>query len=81
MDEMSVWFEVVRAIMPQRYSVRLSREGRALLVTSPSEDRLAWVGESELAALSPTRAIDLIESRLSQPESHIAARFAEQVAF
>ena len=80
MDEMSVWFEVVRAILPQRYSVRLSWEGRALLVASPSEDRIAWVEESELTALSPTRAIRLIEEKLRRPESRVAARFAAQMA-
>lgn len=80
MDEMSVWFEVVRAILPQRYAVRLAWERRALIVTSPSEDRVAWIGEHELATLSPTRAVRLIEAKLRQPESRVAALFDSQPA-
>jgi hypothetical protein len=38
--------------------------------------RIAWVGERELATLSPTRAIRLIEAKLARPESHIAALLA-----
>jgi len=80
MDEISTWFEVVRAILPQRYSVRLSWEARALIVTSPREERVAWIDECELASMSTTHAISLIEARLRQPESHIAARFVSQMA-
>jgi hypothetical protein len=81
MDEMSTWFEVVRAILPQRYAVHLVWEGHALIVTSPRDERVAWIDESELAALTPTHAIDLIEAKLRRPESHIAARFVAQMAF
>jgi hypothetical protein len=80
MDEMSTWFEVVRAMLPQRYAVRLAWEGRALIVTSPSDERVAWIDESELATLSPSCAIDLIQAKLRRPESHIAARFASHMA-
>ena len=80
MDEMSVWFEVVRAILPQRYAVHLAWEGRALIVTSPSEERVAWIDESELAALTPTRAIHLIEAKLRRPESRIAAQYVSRLA-
>lgn len=80
MDEMNTWFEVVRAIMPQRYGVHLAWEGRALIVTSPLEERVAWIDECELATLSTTHAISLIEARLRRPESHIAARFVSQMA-
>jgi hypothetical protein len=80
MDEMSTWFEVVRAILPPRYGVHLAWEGRALIVTSPREERVAWIDEAELAPLSPTRAISLIEARLRMPESHVAARFVAQMA-
>jgi hypothetical protein len=80
MDEMSTWFEVVRAILPQRYAVHLVWEGRVLIVTSPRDERVAWVEESELAALSPSCAIDLIQAKLRRPESSVAARFASQMA-
>jgi len=76
MDEISVWFEVVRGILPQRYAVRLAWEQRALIVTSPGEERIAWIGERELATLSPTRAIRLIEAKLRLPESRVAALLA-----
>lgn len=80
MDEISDWFEVVRAILPQRYGVHLAWEGRALIVTSPRDERVAWIEEHELATLSPSRAIHLIEMKLQRPESHIAAKFAAQMA-
>jgi hypothetical protein len=80
MDEMCVWFEVVRAILPQRYAVHLAWEGRALIVTSPGEECVAWIDESELAALTPTHAIHLIEAKLRRPESRIAAKFVAQMA-
>jgi hypothetical protein len=73
MDEMTVWFEVVRAILPQRYSVRLSWERRALVVTSPNGERVAWVAERELATLSPTRVIRLIEAKLQRPANRMVA--------
>jgi hypothetical protein len=80
MDELSVWFEVVRAILPQRYSARLVWERRALIVTSPREDRVAWIGEDELAGLSPTKAVRLIETKLRAPESLLMAVFDFQGA-
>jgi hypothetical protein len=75
MDEIGVWFEVVRGILPQRYAVRLAWEQRALIVTAPSEERIAWIGEHELATLSPTRAVRLIEAKLRRPESRLTALF------
>ena len=80
MDEMNVWFEVVRAILPQRYSVRLAWQGAGLIVTSPGEERVAWIDRYELDALSPTRAVGLIQERLRRPESRLAAMFDLQPA-
>lgn len=76
MDEIGTWFEVVRGILPQRYSVRVSWERRALIVIAPDEERIAWVDERDLSTLSPTRAIRLIEDRLEVPESCLAQRLA-----
>ena len=80
MDEMSVWFEVVRAILPQRYAIRIAWQGAGLIVTSPGEERVAWIDRYELDALSPTRAVALIEERLRRPESRLAAMFDVQPA-
>ncbi|MDO8962901.1 MAG: hypothetical protein Q7W30_00230 [Coriobacteriia bacterium] len=76
MDEISVWFEVVRGILPPRYAVRLAWDQRALIVTSPGEERIAWIDERELATLSPTRAIRLIEAKLRQPDSRLHVAIA-----
>jgi hypothetical protein len=76
MDEIGVWFEVVRGILPPRYIVRLAWEQRTLIVMSPSEERVALVEEDELATLSPTGAIRLIEAKLRRPESRLAVLFA-----
>ena len=81
MDEMCVWFEVVRAMLPQRYGVRLAGEGRVIIVTAPGEERVAWIDEHELAGIFPTQAVRLIDEKLRMPESRIAARFASQMAF
>jgi hypothetical protein len=81
MDEMCVWFEVVRAMLPQRFGVRLACDERVLIVTSPREERVAWIEAEELAKLSPTQAVRLIDAKLQRPESHIAARFAAQMTF
>lgn len=80
MDEMSVWFEVVRAILPQRYAVRMAWQGAGLIVTSPGDERVAWIDRYELDTLSPTRALDLIQERLRRPESRLAAMFDLQGA-
>jgi hypothetical protein len=80
-DEMGVWFEVVRAILPQRYAVRMAWQGAGLIVTSPGEERVAWIDRYELDVLSPTRAISLIEERLRRPESRLEAMFDVQAAF
>ncbi len=74
MDEMSVWCEVVRAILPPRYAVSMVWERGALVVASPSEDRVAWVGERELAGLSPSACVRLIEAKLYGPAARTAAR-------
>jgi hypothetical protein len=81
MDEMSVWFEVVRGILPQRYGVRLAWQGAGLIVTSPGEERVAWIDRFELACLSPTDAVELIEQRLRRPESRLESMFNLQTAF
>lgn len=80
MDEMNVWFEVVRAILPQRYGVRLAWQGAGLIVTSPGEERVAWIDRFELDSLSPTRAVEVIEKRLRRPESRLEAMFDLQAA-
>jgi hypothetical protein len=80
MDEMCVWFEVVRALLPQRYAVRLAWQGAGLVVTSPGEERVAWIDRFELDKLTPTEAVDLIERRLRRRESHLQAMFAAHPA-
>lgn len=80
MDEMSVWCEVVRAILPQRYAVRLAWQDAGLIVTSPGEERVAWIDRYELAHLTPTRAVEMIEKRLRRPESRLEAMFDIQPA-
>ena len=80
MEEMSVWFEVVRAILPQRYAVRLAWQGAGLIVTSPGEERVAWIDRYELAALTPTKALELIQKRLCRPESRLETMFDLQPA-
>ena len=79
MEEMNVWFEVVRAILPQRYSVRLAWRNAGLIVATPGDERVAWIDRFELAHLSPTRAIELIETRLRGPETRLAAIFDHPV--
>ena len=80
MDEMCVWFEVVRAMLPQRYGVRLAGSN-VIIVTAPDEERVAWIDEHELRGIFPNQAVRLIEEKLRMPESHIAARFAAQMSF
>lgn len=80
MEEMNVWFEVVRAILPQRYSVRLAWQNAGLIVATPGDERVAWIDRFELAHMSPTSAIELIQARLSGPESRLARLFDQPLA-
>jgi hypothetical protein len=75
MDEMCVWSEVARGILPQRYTVRLAWQGAGLIVTSPGEERVAGIDRFELDKLCPAEAVELIEKRLRRRESHLEAAF------
>ena len=80
MDEMNEWFEVVRALLPQSFSVRIAWHSAGLIVASPGDERVAWVDRFELAKLTPTTAVELILDRLRRPERHLSARLPRAIA-
>jgi hypothetical protein len=80
MDEMNEWVEVIRALLPQSFAVRIAWQSAGLIIASPGDERVAWVDRFELAKLTPSAAVELILDRLRRPERNLSARLSQAIA-
>jgi hypothetical protein len=64
MDELAVWYDVIRALLPQRYIVRMLQDCGVIIVGSAKADEIAYLTEESLAGRTPTDVLRSLEREL-----------------
>jgi hypothetical protein len=70
MDELAGWYEVIRALLPEVYMVRLVGEAGVILVGSPYSDEIAYLTEESMAGATPSQVMRRLEADL-RPRAHV----------
>lgn len=70
MDELAVWYEVLRSLLPQVYNMRMIGECGTIVIGSPYTDEIAFVTEESLAGIATSEAVRMIQREL-RPQAMI----------
>jgi hypothetical protein len=76
MDELSSWCEVLQALLPTMYVVRIVGDGTAAIVTAKATGHSVWLTTDQLAGRSPSRVVDRIRRQLVDSNTPEFARAA-----
>ena len=57
MDEMGTWYEVIRALQPERYPMSILWERDVIVVSSPRSGRSVWLNRQTLRGRTPTSVV------------------------
>ncbi len=64
MEELPVWYEVIRSLLPEVYTVRMIRECGVIIVGSPYTEEIAYVTEEALIGRTPSEVMRWLERQL-----------------
>jgi hypothetical protein len=75
MDEMGTWYEVIRALLPGRYSMRILWERDVIVVSSPGSGRSVWLNQQTLRGRTPTSVVRALTLQLA-PSRAVSSQWA-----
>ncbi len=67
MDELPTWYEVIRSLLPQVYTVRMIRECGVIIAGSPYTDEIAYVTEDASVSFGRRRTCPPCAARCADP--------------
>jgi hypothetical protein len=73
MEDICMWFEVLRSLLPQRYEMRMVWEREAIFVADPNRGSAVWLSAGTLANRTPSEVVESTAAALRvSPVLHYA---------